>query len=87
MPIKDKHSFLFAVFIRQPLFEKQRSMIALVIITYGLVLGTILIPHLGDMTVPVVRLSACNLSNGPQCCFGDEQPSFYNNWCLSFYTF
>lgn len=48
------HIFYIAVFIRKPVLNKQRSIIAMVIIIYGLVLGFILIPNLGSMMIPVV---------------------------------
>jgi uncharacterized membrane protein YhhN len=48
------HIFYIAVFIRKPVLQKQRSIIAMIIIIYGLVLGLVLIPNLGSMLIPVV---------------------------------
>ena len=48
------HIFYITVFIRRPVFNRQKSAIVLAIIIYGLILSKILIPLLGTMMIPVV---------------------------------
>jgi alkenylglycerophosphocholine hydrolase len=48
------HVFYTSVFIRKPIIKQKPSIIALIIIIYGVVLGSILIPNLGSMMIPVV---------------------------------
>ncbi len=66
------HIFYIAVFIRKPVLQKQRSIIAMVIIIYGLVLGVILIPNLGSMLIPVVAYLLVILAMGISATLGAD---------------
>jgi len=66
------HIFYITVFIRKPVLEKQRSIIALVIIIYGLVLGFILVPNLGSMMIPVVVYLLVILTMGISATLGAD---------------
>ena len=48
------HLFYIAAFLKKPAVKGPRAVIALVVVIYGLVLGWFLVPHLGDMRVPVM---------------------------------
>lgn len=48
------HIFYISAFITKPKLKKLRSFIALSMIVYGSIIGYVLIPDLGDMTVPVM---------------------------------
>ena len=69
------HIFYIAVFIRKPVLKKQRSIIALAIIIYGLVLGLILIPNLGSMMIPVVAYLLVILAMGISATLGADNHS------------
>ena len=48
------HIFYISAFITKPKLQKLRSFIALSMIVYGYIIGYLLIPNLGDMTIPVM---------------------------------
>ena len=52
--IRPTLNFYITVFLKKPAIKGPRALIALVAIIYGLVLGWFLVPHLGDMRVPVM---------------------------------
>jgi uncharacterized membrane protein YhhN len=66
------HVFYITVFIRKPVFVKSRLIIVLAIIAYGLVLGSILIPHLGSMMKPVVAYLIIILAMGISASIGSN---------------
>ncbi len=66
------HIFYITVFIRKPVLKKPRSIIVFVIIAYGLVLGSILIPHLGSMMIPVVAYLIVILAMGISAALGSN---------------
>jgi len=47
------HLFYIAAFIRQPAFNRSRLPILLVFVVYGVVMGVLLLPELGEMLIPV----------------------------------
>ncbi|MEN8211466.1 MAG: lysoplasmalogenase [Thermodesulfobacteriota bacterium] len=66
------HVFYISVFIRKPVLEKHRSIIALIIITYGFALGLILIPNLGSMMIPVIAYLLVILTMGISAALGAD---------------
>ncbi len=66
------HIFYITVFIRKPVLKKPRSIIVLVIIVYGLVIGSILIPNLGSMMIPVVAYLIVILTMGISAALGSH---------------
>jgi len=70
------HLFYIAVFIRKPVVKKPGSIIALVIIAYGMILGAVLIPNLGSMMIPVVAYLIVILAMGISASLGAENHIF-----------
>jgi len=70
------HIFYITIFIRKPVLLKPRSIIVLVIIAYGIVLGNILIPHLGSMMIPVVAYLIVILTMGISASMGSDNHFF-----------
>ncbi len=70
------HVFYITVFMRKPVLKKPGSIIVLGIIAYGLVLGSILIPHLGSMMIPVVAYLIVILAMGISASIGASNHFF-----------
>jgi uncharacterized membrane protein YhhN len=47
------HLFYIAALIRQPALIRARRPVLLAIVVYGVMMGVLLFPHLGDMLIPV----------------------------------
>ncbi len=47
------HLFYIGAFLRQPAFIRSRLPVLMAIVVYGVIMGVLLFPHLGDMLIPV----------------------------------
>ena len=70
------HIFYIMVFIRKPRFAISRAIIVFIMILYGIVLGVILIPHLGSMTIPVMAYLTVILLMGISASLGSDNHLF-----------
>lgn len=64
------HLFYIAAFIRQPEISRSRLPVPLVICVYGIIMGVVLFPHLGDMLIPVAVYLLIILSMGISAALG-----------------
>ncbi|MCP4670068.1 MAG: lysoplasmalogenase [Desulfobacula sp.] len=66
------HVFYILVFMRKPVWAKPRSIVVFIIIAYGIILGSILIPKLGSMMIPVVAYLVVILAMGISASLGSN---------------
>lgn len=69
------HLFYIAAFIRQPEISRARLPVPLVICVYGVIMGFILFPHLGDMLIPVAVYLLIILGMGISAALGTTNHS------------
>jgi alkenylglycerophosphocholine hydrolase len=70
------HIFYIALFMRKPVFKKSRLIIVFIIVAYGVVFGSVLIPNLGSMMIPVVAYLVVILFMGISASLGSNNHSF-----------
>jgi len=64
------HLFYIAAFIRQPAFVRSRLPVLLAIGAYGVIMGVVLFPRLGDMLIPVAAYLFIILAMGISAALG-----------------
>jgi alkenylglycerophosphocholine/alkenylglycerophosphoethanolamine hydrolase len=69
------HLFYIAAFIRQPEISRSRLPVPLAICVYGVIMGVVLFPHLGDMLIPVAVYLLIVLGMGISAALGTTNHS------------
>ena len=64
------HLFYIAAFLRQPAFKRSQLPILIGIVVYGIAMGALLLPRLGDMLIPVAAYLFIILAMGISATLG-----------------